>query len=189
MKLSLFHDLLSKNFEGTLTKYIYKFISNSFYFSFLYLLYQIEDNCTSCICIIVQYAAEILHARHSVKTRFKVSARMFEVIFSHVVVARCKVCRSVDENQVEGTTLEGTPRRSDPRRATLRVVDCARIYVQEVCTWEPHALHVASCLRRPVALEQLPLPLLCMVSYRAVYEADGATVRSVRLLKPRRVDL
>lgn len=107
MKLSLFHDLLSKNLEGTLTKYIYKFVSDSSYFPFLYLLYQIEDNCASCTCIIVQYATEILHARHSVKTRFKVSARMFEVISSHVVVARRKTCRSVDENQVERNHARG----------------------------------------------------------------------------------
>lgn len=62
--------------------------------------------------------------------------------------------------------------------------------MQEACTWEPRAPYIVFCLRRPVVSEQLPLPSLCMVSHAApAMKLKERTVRSIRLLKSRCVDL
>lgn len=58
--------------------------------------------------------------------RFKISSRTLEILTHRP--STWKVCRSMGTESKEPRSKE---HRSDPRRATLRVVDCARIYVQE----------------------------------------------------------
>lgn len=94
----------SRRISRTLIKYIYKFLLSNF--SFFYLPYQTESrtNYTNCICTIcTQSKSYVCIATSKLGLKFQHGCSR-----SHVAITWCRICQSVDENRVEGTTLEGT---------------------------------------------------------------------------------